>query len=347
MAPYTDSDGDDSDGEYEDDASLCEFLESEVLGDEEADDVNVVPQADAQAIGLNGEDIIAVTQVILDGGESQVSILTGSFGRVPPELFQNILRFLSSEDLSNCTNVCRFLRRAASDESLWRKLYCLRWGPPARPNGRKEPRGSSWKKLYFERDHADMAEFVRNTPGEFRELFIQMQAAKRSQAPLKSQVYDDLVVVDTSVADQITTWRRSQNLPDVYTGDHSCSGRTCSYYQIDDVFLCEKTGRAHVCDDTCKETVLDSSNELLVCTVSGRCFDRWLSPAEENAAEFQQADANAAAEEGEPFLGSGRLGRAYLLGYNCADDRELDEALREVVYPSRKKSKSCHSTCFT
>lgn len=39
-----------------------------------------------------------------------------------------------------------------------------------------------------QRDHADMAEFVRNTPGEFRELFIQMQAAKRSQAPLKSQV---------------------------------------------------------------------------------------------------------------------------------------------------------------
>lgn len=38
-----------------------------------------------------------------------------------------------------------------------------------------------------QRDHADMAEFVRNTPGEFRELFIQMQAAKRSQAPLKSQ----------------------------------------------------------------------------------------------------------------------------------------------------------------
>lgn len=146
------------------------------------------------------------------------------------------------------------------------------------------------------------------------------------------QVYDDLVVVDTSVADQITAWRRSQHLPDVYSGDHSCSGRTCSYYQIGDVFLCEKTGRAHgmhtlstpilprvtqglkglnqsiyccmvhcttvgcnyltldsplaVCDDTCKETVLDSSNELLVCTVSGRCFDRWLSPAEENGAEF-------------------------------------------------------------
>ncbi|KAG0558763.1 hypothetical protein M758_10G049000 [Ceratodon purpureus] len=348
MASLTDSDADGTSSDYEDDASLCDFLENEVLRDQEPGDVDVEPPH-SEPSQARDEDAPVPSQAIPEVGASQVSIQTGNFGRVPPELFQNILRFLSSEDLSTCTSVCRFLRRAASDESLWRKLYCLRWGPPARPDGRKEPRGSAWKKLYFERDHADMAEFVRNTPGEFRDLFIQMQAAKRSQAPSKSQVYDDLVVVDTSIADQITAWRRSQSLADVYTGDHSCSGSTCSYYQIGDVFLCEKTGRAHVCDDTCKETVLDSSNDLLVCTVSGRCFDRWLSPAEENGAEFsqQQADANAAAEEGEPFLGSGRLGRAYLLGYNCVDDRELDEALREVVYPSRKKSKSCHSCSFT
>lgn len=283
----------------------------------------------------------------------QLSIQTGSLGKVPPEIFQNILRFLSPEDLSSCTSVCRFLRGAGSDERLWRKLYCLRWGPFTKPNGRKEPHGSAWKKLYFERDHADMAEFVRNTPLEFRELFIQMQIAKRSQAPLKSQVYDDLLMVDTSVADQITAWRRRYSLPDVYVGDHGCSGRSCSYHQIGDVFLCEKTGRAHVCDDTCKETLLDPSNELLVCTVSGRCFDRWLSPSEENYAEEfgqqqgqQQADANAGADEGEPFLGSGRLGRAYLLGYNCADERELDAAYREVVYPRSKKPKSCYGGCF-
>lgn len=66
MDPYVDSDGDDSDGEYEDDASLCDFLESEVLGDEEADDVDAVPEADAQAVGLNGDDTIAATQVLIE-----------------------------------------------------------------------------------------------------------------------------------------------------------------------------------------------------------------------------------------------------------------------------------------
>lgn len=35
-----------------------------------------------------------------------------------------------------------------------------------------------------------------------------------------------------------------------------------------------------VCDDTCKEVVMDPTNELLVCTISGHCFDRLLSPSE-------------------------------------------------------------------
>ena len=39
-----------------------------------------------------------------------------------------------------------------------------------------------------QRDKADMIEFVRNTPVEFREYYVQMQAAKRSQAPLPTQV---------------------------------------------------------------------------------------------------------------------------------------------------------------
>ncbi|CAK9204284.1 unnamed protein product [Sphagnum troendelagicum] len=308
------------DGENE--VLFAEFLESEVLGHDA--EVPALPE---------------ITQGEMD---SDLTIKTGNFGRVPPELFQNILRFLSSEDLSTCTSVCRFLRKAASDEGLWRRLYCLRWGRPPSSDRRGKLRGCTWKKLYFERDEADMVEFVRNTPVEFREYYVQMQAAKRSQAPLPSQVHDDLVVVDSSMADQITAWRRSQKLADVYLGDHWCSGKTCSYYQIDDVFLCEKTGRAHICDDSCREIVLDPSNELLVCTVSGRCFDRWLTPAEEDDAEPQQADANAAAEEGEPFLGSGRLGRAYLLGYNCADEQELDEVVREVIYPRHKKSRFCY-----
>ncbi|OMO93685.1 hypothetical protein COLO4_16753 [Corchorus olitorius] len=248
-------------------------------------------------------------------------IESGIFSKIPPELFPHILKFLSSEDLVSCSLVCSFLNYAASDESLWRRLYCMRWGL-SRPTKIRE---CAWKKLYIQRDEEDMTELVRNCGSEFKEYYIQMQAAKRSQAPLPSQVKDDSIILDKTVADQVSMWKSSRGLTDKVFADHACSGETCSYYQIGDVFVCEKTGQVHVCDDTCREVILDPTNELLVCTISGHCFDRLLSPCEMEPDEQQQGGAT---DEAEPFMGSGRFARAYLLGYNCEDEKELEAALR-------------------
>nr|GMC55969.1 F-box protein SKIP31 [Ipomoea batatas] len=247
---------------------------------------------------------------------------TGVLSKIPPELLHHILKFLSSEDLVSCSLACKFLNYAASDESLWRRLYCMRWGlrPP------KRPRESAWKKMYIQRDAEDMGDFVRNCPSEFKEYYIQMQAAKRSQTPLLSQVNDDHIILDKTVADQISIWKKNKGLSDKVFVDHACSGETCTYYQIGDVFVCEKTGLVHVCDDTCREVVSDPTNGLLVCTISGHCFDRMLSPSEiEPDTEQQQGGGT---DEAEPFMGSGRFARAYLLGYNCDDEKELEAALR-------------------
>ncbi|XP_010275142.1 PREDICTED: F-box protein SKIP31-like isoform X1 [Nelumbo nucifera] len=299
--------------------SLAHFLESEVLS-EVSDEEEKKTEPLAKRLRLDNEGTSQTGR-----GSSQISrrIETGIFSKIPPELFHNILKFLSSEDLVACSLVCRFLNHAASDESLWRRLYCMRWGlsPPT-----KKLRQFAWKKLYIQRDEEDMVEFVRNTPSEFKEYYIQMQAAKRSQAPLPSQVNDDRIIMDKTVADQVSMWRSSKGMTDEVVVDHACSGETCSYYQIGDVFICEKTGRVHVCDDTCREVVLDASSGLLVCTISGHCFDRMLSPSEmEPDAEQQQGGVT---DEAEPFMGSGRFARAYLLGYNCADEKELEAALR-------------------
>lgn len=250
-------------------------------------------------------------------------IETGILSKVPPELLRHILKFLSPEDLVACTLVCKFLNFAASDESLWRWLYRMRWGLllPTR-----KPRDCAWKKLYIQRDADDMMEFVRNTPVEFKEYYIQMQAAKRSQAPPPSQVNDDRIILDKTVADQVSIWKKSKGLGDKVVIDHVCSGETCTYYQIGDVYVCEKTGHVHVCDDTCREVVPDPINGLLVCTISGHCFDRMLSPSEMELDGEQLQVGNT--DEAEPFMGSGRFARAYLLGYNCDDEKELEDALR-------------------
>lgn len=36
-----------------------------------------------------------------------------------------------------------------------------------------------------------------------------------------------------------------------------------------------------VCDDNCKDASVDPANGLLVCTISGHCFDRLMSPSDE------------------------------------------------------------------
>lgn len=95
------------------------------------------------------------------------------------------------------------------------------------------------------------------------------------------KVNDDSIILDSTVADQVSIWKSKRGLTDELVMGHVCSGNTCSYTKIGDVFICEKTGRVHVCDDTCREVVLDQSSGTLVCTISGHCFDRWLSPDEE------------------------------------------------------------------
>ncbi|KAK9276232.1 hypothetical protein L1049_005763 [Liquidambar formosana] len=315
----------------DEDENLAHFLESEVLSEvsdqEETkttmEEENEEPQAKRLRVDVEEDEGTSSSSTSKSSNSVPIRIETGIFSKMPPELFHHILKFLSSEDLIACSLVCRFLNSAASDECLWRRLYCMRWGllPPT-----KKLRECAWKKLYIQRDEEDMVEFVRNCPSEFKEYYIQMQAAKRSQAPLPSQVNDDRTILDKTVADQVSTWKSSKGLTDKVVANHDCSGETCSYYQIGDVFICEKTGLVHVCDDTCREVVLDPTNELLVCTISGHCFDRLLSPAEmEPDAEQQQGGAP---DEAEPFMGSGRFARAYLLGYNCADEKELEAALR-------------------
>ncbi|PIA40279.1 hypothetical protein AQUCO_02500164v1 [Aquilegia coerulea] len=355
----------------DEDETLANFLESEILSEEEMktdlpplkkkvrfNDDNDDDEAKSSSSGCR-------TIISMDKNVPRL-IDTGLFSKIPPELFHHILKFLSSEDLIACSMVCRFLNHVASDECLWHRLYCMRWGV-ASPT--KKLREFTWKELYIQRDEEDMVQFVRNTPSEFKEYYIQMQVAKRSQTPLPSQVNDDSIILDKTVADQISMWRVSRGLTDEVVADHACSGHTCTYYQIGNVYLCEKTGRVHgriyslnvfllccffnclyylflftfvgrvvlyrspflrqccffaVCGDTCREVVMDTFTGLWVCTVSGHCFDTLLSPAETEP----DAEQQGVTDEAEPFMGSGRFARAYLLGYDCVDEKELKAALR-------------------
>lgn len=59
------------------------------------------------------------------------------------------------------------------------------------------------------------------------------------------KVNDDGLILDKTVADQVSLWKRSKGLTDNVVTDHACSGEKCTYYQVGDVFVCEKTGQVH------------------------------------------------------------------------------------------------------
>lgn len=59
------------------------------------------------------------------------------------------------------------------------------------------------------------------------------------------KVKDDLMILDKTLADQVSIWKSSKGLTDKVVSNHDCSVETCTYYQIGDVFVCEKTGQVH------------------------------------------------------------------------------------------------------
>ncbi|KFK31571.1 hypothetical protein AALP_AA6G129400 [Arabis alpina] len=309
----------------DEDECFARFLESEVSSVEEEEETQE-PEAKRQRVKKDEAKALEKDVDVKEDGNKDRNgaqrIESGVFSNVPSELFRHILKFLSSEDLVSCSLVCKFLNFAASDESLWRRLYCIRWGltPPTR-----KLRECAWKKLYIDRDEEDMIELVRNCPMDFKEYYIQMQAAKRGQAPLPSQMVDDRIILDKTVLEQVSLWKKSKGLADKAVTGHVCSGTKCSYHQIDDVFICQETGNVHVCDDNCKEVIFCPDSGVLVCTISGLCSENLLMQTDPEADMVNEEEAEP---EAEIFSERGRLARAFELGYNCEDEQELERTLR-------------------
>jgi|AntAceMinimDraft_12_1070368.scaffolds.fasta_scaffold72102_1 hypothetical protein len=187
---------------------------------------------------------------------------------LPSDLTTQVLRYLSPEDLTVLATTCRALRGPAVDDSLWRRCYCTRFGHPKhqRDETLKQARsggvgGGSWRVLYFDDDARELRQAVKNTPPELSPIYAQMQAAKRSQAP-DPAVHGDDVLLTLTDAERVSRWRAFKGLGDcteTSSSHHSCSLRLgCAFHRFGaDIFVCEATGRAHVCDDACRERVVD------------------------------------------------------------------------------------------
>ena len=104
---------------------------------------------------------------------------------------------------------------------------------------------------------------------------MQMAVSKRSLSLGRGYIGQGAqAVASRSRHSPVAQWRVENGLPEAPDADHICPER-CSFINIvDSVYICEHCGREHVCDESCKERVLDTANGMPVCPISGMCFDQ-------------------------------------------------------------------------
>lgn len=252
-----------------------------------------------------------------------------------------ILSRLSPEDLCSLAQTNRYFRNATEEPSIWKALYYRRWTQG--PSAEEEPRGSSqtrsWKASYMKRDAADM-EVGLHVPEPLQIMFRQMNAARRSE-PLPSHIIDTLMQRsrELSLLDKVVEIRKRQgkasssplvNLQDnrplgticSSASDNGLCSEGCQLIEIENnVWFCERGWHVHACGDACTERVEDSTTNMLVCRVTGRCFQSLIGECEVEEPGVKDDDTNDwnLAEEGM----GGRLGRAFFAGYNAVDEREM------------------------
>mmetsp|Transcript_25715 Transcript_25715/g.48785 ORF Transcript_25715/g.48785 Transcript_25715/m.48785 type:complete len:354 (-) Transcript_25715:399-1460(-) len=249
---------------------------------------------------------------------------------LPPEIVRHALKFLSPQDLVQMAQACRCLGSVANAPVLWRHLFLLRWGSDCSD----QVQYVSWKAAYFQQDAEEIQQFLNRHSDGMMNIYLNMHISRRTQAPTFSEAVKlEIEVIGTrSVAEQVTKWRQQNSLGEGADG-HNCSYKTCTYHQIGNVYVCEGTGRAHECGDLCPEKVVDSSG-MMVCVVSGRCYENWLH------------DNEACSDDDHGEGPTGSLGIAFLNGYDCTNEDELDVALwGGEVRTTRGASSSRTGTC--
>ena len=140
--------------------------------------------------------------------------------------------------------------------------------------------------MYYLDDAREMRQ-ATSEAGDMRDLFRQMQRAKRSAPPDPTELHTDDVLISTPTdAEAVARFRASKGL-----GDGTDRLRVAAHVFARQRLLvspgrrrhlvCERTGRAHVCDEECRERVVDMDGMSEMCSISGRSFDRILDEGAE------------------------------------------------------------------
>ncbi|KAK9825568.1 hypothetical protein WJX74_006727 [Apatococcus lobatus] len=240
--------------------------------------------------------------------EGLSSSAAGHLCHVPTELFMKVLGCLSAEELLNLTRVNSFFAKVASDQILWKRLCTCRWKICQDLDGSN--RKCSWKEAYMTRDRCELDEKLEGAPEAMKVFLQQSIVGRRSERPnYRVSCGEDIA-------------RHSRPAQMGVQRPHTCLGPVTFRHVGGDCVACTVCGWVHVCDENCKERLIDRQSHLPVCPLSGRCFDRLMTEEEEEEDVYHGPPCER--ETGEDGVYGGRFAAsAYLAGYNCMTEHEL------------------------
>lgn len=195
----------------------------------------------------------------------------------------------------------------------------------------------SLQARYLEADRASVIGALSGVreDASLRALYASMAIAKRSEVVPLVDANLTVVYGGTSTNSKVTRHSASARLAAFRARLREASGGApvpcgnveraqpllCSYVTLgSNVWACSRCGATHICDANCALATDAGEGELPVCPISGRCLDLMVGGEEE--ADTGTTAAAADDWNADETAGGGRLGRAFLAGYN-ANSREM------------------------
>jgi len=237
------------------------------------------------------------------------------FGGLQNEVVLKILSCLSATDLATMACVNRHFSSLASTSSLWHRLYVARWKDREVIHKYKD---GCWKLMYIEREGLDTENVLESVTSDVMDDFKEMQRARRSMSlgPCSFEVIAKRppAEFEAVLPERVKEWLRQHGFDEKEIKEVS-SSESADYgpfVEIEDCFVCERTGVVHVCDDRCEADLISSREKA--CHISGR---------EISIPLFDYEDLIKDDSEEEEWEFNGHLGRAFAAGYNCSDYAEF------------------------
>jgi len=296
-----------------------------------------------------------VSGVLSDGGRLHGVVMDGTRNYLtqilPVECLERILCLLSPNALCAMSQTCRLCRGLASNASLWKALYYMRWSGLVGEDVVDNEDERSWKGLYMLKDGEDVKN-VGVCGEDTKQLYRDMVYAYREQSLHSVDAWgvlmDGGVSEDApgSVSEHVARFKKRHGIlasssssskggggvvggvgntrnhaSAVARNTGSMSGHVICEYEavvgVADHWMCRCCGNLHVCGGGVCEFLepCHGDDGMMVCRLTGAVDRR------DADADLDVDHTTGVHEEPGDFQGS-RLGRAFEVGYH-AEKKDL------------------------